>query len=135
MLNYAAFVSAHPGEPDAYVPGLRWFTDADPVVYDVAADRTDPVAWYRFPAPPGVRRIRLAACARGVEAWVDGRPVTVHDGEIVVHEPAPRGAIVALRVRQEAGTYAGSVFPDPVAFECGDGEIPLGDWSEHGLAG
>jgi hypothetical protein len=133
-LNYAAFVQSAPGEPDPYVPRLRWFSDVDPVVYDVAAGRADPVGWYRFTAPPGVRRIRLGARCRGVEAWLDGRPVPVRDGEIALPEPGPRATTVALRVRQERGTYAGAVFPEPVTFECDEGEIALGDWSAQGLA-
>src|SRR5581483_6900334 len=89
-LNYAAFVQSAPGEPDPYVPRLRWFSDVDPVVYDVAAGRADPVGWYRFTAPPGVRRIRVGARCRGVEAWLDGRPVPVRDGKIALPEPVRR---------------------------------------------
>jgi len=38
-----------------------------------------------------------------------------------------------LRVDQEPGIYAGAAFPEPVAYECKEGEITLGDWSPQGL--
>jgi glycosyl hydrolase family 2 len=41
---------------------------------------------------------------------------------------------VALRVEQEPGVYAGAVFDEPISFICTEGQIGLGDWSQHGLA-
>jgi len=38
-------------------------------------------------------------------------------------------AEVEIRIEQERGLYGGEALPDPVQFECGPGEIELGDWS------
>ncbi len=135
LLNYAAFVRALPWDADPYVPRLRWFAEPQDLVYDVAPECAEPVAWYRFTAPPGVRRMRLDVRCRGVEAWVGGQPVAVADDGAIALDAAAAGPVaVALRVRQEAGAYGGAAFAQPVAFDCEDGAIALGDWSAQGLA-
>jgi hypothetical protein len=72
-------------------------------------------------------------------AWVDGRPVKLtltrqrKDGaneyKVVLSTPSATPAVVAIRVEQERGSYAGAAFAEPVAFECGSGTIGAGDWS------
>jgi alpha-L-rhamnosidase/Glycosyl hydrolases family 2, sugar binding domain len=132
--NYAVFVRSAPGSADPYVPVLRWFTEPEQLMYDITPERADPVGWYRFLAPPGAHTIRLDLAARAVEAWVDGRPAAVDNGTISLGPPAGGAVQVALRVRQNRGTYGGAIFNEPVAFECGEGRIELGDWSAQGLA-
>ena len=39
-----------------------------------------------------------------------------------------------MRVEQEPGRYAGAAFAAPVAFDCAEGTIFLGDWCSHGLS-
>ena len=38
-----------------------------------------------------------------------------------------------MRIEAAAGRYGGAAFDAPIAFECGPGEAPLGDWSAQGL--
>jgi hypothetical protein len=103
------------------------------LIYDITPHKQR-VGWYRFKAPPGAQVLNLGLKGRRVQAWVDGTPVAVREGRIVLDPPKKLASQVALRVEQEAGYYAGAAFPEPVGFRCLDGEIPLGDWSEHGLA-
>ena len=116
------------------MPVLRWFTERQQLTYDITPERADPVGWYRFLAPPGAHTMRLDVAARKVEAWVDGRPAAVDNGTISLDPATGRVRQVALRVRQNRGTYGGAVFNEPVAFECFEGRIQMGDWSAQGLA-
>src|SRR5262249_19866125 len=72
--------------------------------------------------------------ARAAAAWVDGALVPIRAGKISFAAAKPSVSHIALQVEQKPGTYAGAVFPEPVAFECEAGRIPLGDWSQYGLA-
>ena len=118
---------------DPYVPLLRWFVNPQDLLFDITPEKENRVGWYRFPAPPGMKAMRLNMNARKVETWVDGNSVEVTGGRIDLGSPMQGISQVALRVEQEPGCYAGAAFPLPVAFECADGKIPLGDWCNHGL--
>jgi hypothetical protein len=131
--TYAVIRDSEPPPADPYVPEVRWFSDSQTVVYDITPHKDHRIGWYRFKAPPGLTRMRIAAKARGIEAWINGEKVLVRNGEIKLRSPIKQVSQVALRVEQEPGTYAGAVFPHPVAFDCEEGEINLGDWSDSGL--
>src|SRR5690606_33135954 len=78
--------------------------------------------------------MQLQTQAQRIDAWINGRSVAVRDGKISVSTPISSVSQVALRIEQEPGIYGGAVFLEPVAFDCGTGEISLGDWSQLGLA-
>lgn len=130
---YAGFFTSGPPKEERYVPLLRWFREPNQLVYDVAPGIAKPVGWYRFKAPPGVRSIRVPVRARAILGWVDGASVPFDAGKISLPSARRRTSQVALRVEQESGAYGGAAFPEPVMFECDSGEMPLGDWSPHGL--
>jgi glycosyl hydrolase family 106( putative alpha-L-rhamnosidase)/glycosyl hydrolase family 2 len=134
--TYAVFVdpAKAQAERDPRVPLLRWFQEPEDLVFDILPTDAGRVGWYRFVAPPGVRSIQLNVRARAVQAWVDGSAVEVQDGTITLGTPGGPGAQVTLRVEHEKGCYAGAASTDPVKFDCVEGTIALGDWSEHGLA-
>jgi len=131
--TYAIIRDSEAPPADPYVPELRWFSDSPPVIYDLTPQKDHRVGWYRFNAPPGLVGMRLAAKARGIEAWINGEKVPVQNGAIKLASPIQQASQVALRVEQEPGTYAGAVFSQPIAFDCSEGEIGLGDWSNYGL--
>jgi glycosyl hydrolase family 106( putative alpha-L-rhamnosidase) len=134
LSSYAVLLDGEPKDTEPQVPELRWYRRSPGPVLDVEPDRKQPVGWYRFTAPPGVRRISFHANGRAVEAWVDGEAVAVTDGAIELDRPPSGPSTVALRVEQERGTYAGAVFDKPIRFDCDEGRIAVGDWSEQGLA-
>jgi hypothetical protein len=119
---------------DPCVPLLRWFVKPQELLFDITPEKERRVGWYRFSAPPGMSSMTLNLKAEAVTAWVDGQPVEVDEGRIVLEAPRKDTSQIALRVEQEPGCYAGAAFPLPVAFTCGEGQIPLGDWCEYGLA-
>lgn len=119
---------------DPYVPLLRWFSEPQKLILDIMPRKKNRLGWYRFAAPPGLWAIKLNLKGRGVQAWINGKPAAVREGKITLTTPLETVSQVALRVEQEPGCYAGAAFPEPISFECEQGKIPLGDWSDSALA-
>ena len=137
LATYAVF-HTHPTTPaqPRFMPLSRWSESASDLVFDCRAAAQESVGWYRFPTPPGATQAKLNLVANSVEGWVDGRPVEVVD-DMINLQASPQHPTevkqVALRVRHKPGYYEGAAFQAPIAFACERGQIPLGDWSEHGL--
>lgn len=132
--SYAVLLDGEPMEREEQVPLLNWYRKPSPLALDVRPAAAKRVGWYRFTAPPGLRELRMSLDADEVEAWVDGTPVPVRDGVLTLPQVRAEVSAVALRVRQRIGVYGGAVFTEPVAFDCDEGVIGLGDWSSAGLA-
>jgi hypothetical protein len=139
---YAAF---NPPPPNGKL-ALRWFTTNEHPTLNPRPQHAHHAGWYRFTAPPGLTTMRVAA--RGsLRVWVGGEeaPVTRQqslarsDGdaiEYLVQVPRvnPETTVVAMRVEEAADSFAGDSLPEPILLECAKGRLPLGDWSECGLA-
>ena len=120
---------------------MRWYTDPATAPFDAKPQEAQPAGWYRFVSPPGLRGMTVVAHGT-VQAWADGIPMTVTagaaraDGAVeytaAVAQPNPLGVKVALRVAQERGYYGGAALPEPIALDCGPGQMALGDWSQTG---
>jgi hypothetical protein len=110
---------------------MSWFDDPAVIRFDPHAGRR-PAEWFRFVAPPGLRRMTLQA--RGsVEAWAEGQPMRmVSAGVYDVQSPSAHGAVIAMRVLPEVGVSGGAVFPEAILLECGPGLMQTGDWSKTG---
>jgi len=134
MFHYADV----PDKVQAYPLSSSWYANEGIVTYDPHPGNPSPVGWYRFMSPPGLRGMTFWAHGK-VQAWADGKPVTLQTGETrfdgatlhaaVVPEPQAAAVVVALRVEQERGQYDGAAFPEPIALDCGPGQIVAGDWS------
>jgi len=126
-----------------------WYNTPTVLRFDPEPDPGPHVGWYRFLAPPGVRSLRFAAQG-APRLWVDGTlvpclrdtvpsprfptpGVAVWRAELPA--PVKHAAIVAMRVEQEHGCYAGAVFPEPVTFQCDTGSIALRDLAEDRALG
>ena len=130
--TYAVFYLGDPPEHDPLVPKLQWF-DANAPDYEVNSGQSN-VGWFRFDAPPGLREIQLNCDADEVEAWANGVPMAVEGDRVHPDQIIEMRSEIALRVRHRRGAYEGAAFAQPIAFECGVGRIPAGDWCDHGLA-
>ena len=99
-----------------------------------------PACWYRFVAPPGLKRMTLTAHGqggslgrrRGDEGGCrrNGRP---RRGAIL--GDTGRRPFAAMRswrfgLNRDVAISAGSAVPEPVGLDCGIGTIALGDWSK-----
>ena len=122
---------------------MRWYTDPAMVPFDVRPEQTPvlPQAIYFFTSPPGLRAMTFAAHGT-VQAFAGDAQMTVTPGEkrpdgaveytATVAQPNPLAVKVAVSIIQDRGYYGGAALPEPIALNCGPGQMPLGDWSQMG---
>ncbi|MHC4180420.1 MAG: glycosylhydrolase-like jelly roll fold domain-containing protein, partial [Planctomycetota bacterium] len=118
---------------------MTWYDRPGVLLMDAMPAVGKPVGWYRFVAPPGLRGMTLTAYGK-VQAWADGRPVTIAAEEttargavryrLILDDPIAGKAKVAMRIEPLHGYYGGSAVPEPVQLDCGIGMIARGDWSK-----
>jgi hypothetical protein len=127
-------------EPDVRTPlSMQWYDRLGLVPFDVRAQASSPVGWYRFTAPPGLRGMNVSARGQ-IQAWADGRPLSVmKEGtlphgvaqyQVRVPVPVPGKAQIVLCIEQERGFYGGAALPEPIKLDCGSGLMAAGDWSQ-----
>lgn len=114
----------------------RWYTNRAVLAFDTRLADAKPAGWYRFTAPPGLRRLTIPTWAP-LRIWVDGQEQTAKAGEgtvrVTVAKPSPKAVVVAIRVEQERGSYGGAAFSDYLKLDCGEGELSAGDWARAGV--
>ena len=125
-------------EPAARTPlSMTWGDLSGRIPFDVRGGESSPAGWYRFTAPPGLKKISVRASS-GLRVWVDGRELSasaVPEGRMVRYEfpleqiPGRRSTI-AIRLEQVRGEYGGSGLPEPILLDCGPGLSEAGDWSQ-----
>ena len=118
--------SGQPPKPGAMA--MSWFNQPGLLPFDTRPQEAKPAGWYRFTSPPGLRAMTIIARGR-VQAWADGKEMwltvgTARDdgaGEFTAKAPKPATAavVVALRIEQERGAYAGAALPEPIVLGCG----------------
>jgi len=134
--------TAEQSPPPTGAMAMRWFNQPGLQPFDTRPQEAKPAGWYRFTSPPGLRAMTILAHGK-VQAWADGREMTIaeievradgaHELKAVVANPAARAVVVALRMEQERGAYAGAALPEPIALDCASGQIELGDWTRQGV--
>ena len=128
---------------------MRWYNKDDVLKFDTRPGEKQPIGWYRFVSPPGLKGLTITARGR-VTVWIDGKEVRAkignaeHAGDASEHALTYRAEIempsagpvhVALRIEQARGCYGGATLPEPILLDCGIGQISLGDWATiDGLA-
>jgi hypothetical protein len=127
----------------------RWYGRSRDAVFDMLPGKSAGSGWYRFRTPPGLKAMKIVAHGK-VQAWVDGQELAVKplpdapsvarqvEGaevhQAVAEKPFPKSTVAALRIEQRPGYYERGALPEPIEFDCGAGQAPLGQWSEIGLA-
>jgi hypothetical protein len=124
----------HPPRP-AIDLTTRWWQDGRILSCDVRPHEAQPEGWYRFTAPPGLRSLELSVHG-SARVWAGGNALASADGHTwMVTTPSIEPIEVRIHVQHERGCYAGAAFDGPIRLDCGEGRLPLGDWSElDGLA-
>jgi hypothetical protein len=122
-----------------------WYLNPVVLPFNCNPQQKGQFGWYRFEAPPGAQSMFIVAVSKP-EVWVSGEKVKCAAGKLQDGRLAdqnlqvwkidfPKGnqqsAVVAVRLEQTAGVYGGAAIPEPVVFECGKGNIQLGDLSEN----
>jgi hypothetical protein len=112
---------------------MDWASRDGVLLFDVRPDEPSRIGWFRFKAPPGLRAMEVPV-ASPVRCWVNGREINGGENRDTTRFELPSAvkgeAVVALRIEQKPGEYAGNAIMDAVRFECGEGEVALGDWSQ-----
>jgi hypothetical protein len=117
---------------DLASPYLACFEEVPDVIYDVKPGSAPRIGWYRFDAPPGLRRLTLPTEGKA-QVWVNGNTARVSDGAAVITD-APKGiSKVALRIQLQPGAYAGAAFTEPIGLELKGGCVKPGPWSDYAL--
>jgi hypothetical protein len=106
------------------------------VPLDVKGAEPAPAGWYRFTAPPGLKKMIIRANGK-LRVWVDGLEQSTAPGpkgatiryEILLASSPARRSTVAIRLEQDRGEYDGSGLPEPILLDCGPGLSEAGDWS------
>ena len=135
--------AAAPKEGGPRTPlSMTWYDKPGVMRYDPKPSEMLHVGWYRFTSPPGLRAMKGAAHGK-VRAWAGGKELAVEQGgrladgttafKATIARPEPGTVNVALRIEQEPGYYAGAAIPEPIALDCGTGQMALGDWSKVGV--
>ncbi len=114
----------------------RWLKEPGRLPFDVRPQVAQPAGWYRFVSPPGLTGLTIPTRGR-VRGWADGRElkITGKPGawRAAVATPARGPVVVALRVEQVRGEYGGAAFDGYLQLDCGEGELPAGDWAKAGV--
>jgi hypothetical protein len=112
---------------------MSWYNNPGILQFDPRPEVAKPAGWYRFTAPPGLRRMTIITPGK-VRAWANGKELTVVQREAGVNEAARFGEAaavkVAVRIEQPRGSYGGAALLEPIALHCAPGRITLGDWSQ-----
>lgn len=118
---------------------MSWYNQAAFLSFDALPQRGEMACWYRFTAPPGLKSLELTAHGQ-IEVWIDGnvcqvKPIGQRDEgatryQVTLTEPVLPISTVAIRLIPSRGFYAGAAIPEPIQFQCFEGLIKLGDWSE-----
>jgi len=127
-----------------YPLAMSWYNKPGVFKFDMFPQENKHTGWYRFTSPPGFRSMTVISHGK-ISAYADGNEMDItqegqrDDGAFIYKATLPKPAStpvkVAIRIEQESGYYGGSALPEPIALDCVNGLIEIGDWSKiDGLA-
>jgi hypothetical protein len=116
---------------------MKWWDMNGRIAFDSRPAEKAPAGWYRFTAPPGLKSMTIRVNGK-VKIWVDGKPKKITTityasdpaVKVELNDAIPGKSIVAIRVEQIRGVYAGDAFPEPILLGCDKGLAQTGDWSK-----
>ncbi|MDP4196724.1 MAG: glycosyl hydrolase [Bacteroidota bacterium] len=117
---------------------MRWYGDQSILKFNTRPNDKNPAGWYRFHSAPGLKKMDFAAYGK-VKLWINEqeyetkkgsvRPDGSYNYSVELGKPIPQEALVAIRIEQQPGVYAGAALPEPIKMQCEKGIYRLGDWS------
>ena len=115
---------------------MRWFDPqtnslrSDVLPFDIFARKTVN-GYYRFYAPPGTTSVSLPVSK--AEVYANGHlcleKEADHQKAIYTIPFSANEQLIAVHILLNNGEYGGGTMTMPIRFQCGEGEIRLGDWS------
>ena len=121
------------------LPRAAWLEPetADGTVLDTVPDarpgQPRPAEWFRLVVPPGASAATLPVTAGRVQAFVDGAEVPVEQGKVGLPGPGVERRTLAVRVVPVDGREGGALWDGPLTFDCVEGPLGVGPWSDGGL--
>jgi hypothetical protein len=121
------------------LPRAGWLepSSCDGTVLDVVPDASPgqrrPAEWFRLVVPPGATSARLPVGAGQVRAYLDGVEQRVVRGAVPLPGADAERRVLAVRVEPADGSGEGALWDGPLEFECAEGRLAPGPWSEVGL--
>jgi hypothetical protein len=122
-----------------------WYLKPSVLSYNCFPQNNGTFGWYRFMSPPGARSMYIAAKAQPT-VWISGVEANcvltstqnqkmTEKGLLVWKVIFPtsilKSTIVAVKIEQLPGFFGGAAIPEPITFDCGKGEISLGDLDKN----
>lgn len=91
---------------------------------------------FRFLLPPGAKSMTLK-CAGKFECWINGTQLPIEGAgpiyKVTLPEPESPRRVACLRIETKRGFEKGSAILEPITYEIGEGNVPLGSWDELGF--
>lgn len=122
-----------------------WYLKPSVLSYNCFPQNLGTFGWYRFVSPPGARAIYIAAKAKPT-VWISGVEVASESTQtqnerladknlqvwkVTIPSTIVKSTIVAVKIEQLPGCFGGAAIPEPITFDCGKGEISLGDLDKN----
>jgi len=121
-----------------------WYLNSTVLPYNCMVQSPANYGLYHFMSPPGAKIMYISSYSTP-EVWVAGKKLLVQEiasqriknadknlpvWQITLPDMVVRTANVELRLPQLPGCFGGAAIPEPIRFDCGKGEIQLGDLSK-----
>ena len=109
---------------------MTWYENPNVVPFDAYPNEAGKSCWYRFTAPPGMKRLKLYTHAKA-RVWADGVEMTRAEDWYILPQSSVRPAAVAVQLVQQRGFYQGAAMQEAVEFDCAPGKITIGQTMEE----
>lgn len=118
-----------------------WFLKTSVLNYNCFPNTKGNNGWYRFMSPPGAKTMYISSKTKPT-VWILGTETPCESTKILVDQLADphqqvwkvtfpsaisKSSNITLRIAQLPGYFGGAAILEPITFECGKGEIQLGD--------
>jgi len=122
-----------------------WYLKSSVLSFNCFPQSAGNFGWYRFVSPPGARTMFIAAKAKPA-VWISGAELkseltsSQNDKmadksqlvwKVTIPDSIFKSGTVAVKVEQLPGFFGGAAIPEPITFDCGKGEITLGDLDKN----
>ena len=122
-----------------------WYLNPGVLPFNCLPQNQNVFGCYRLISPPGTKSFYINSKSKP-EVWIEGKYYACGIGQpevgriadpnltswkVVLPEPMANSASIAIKLEQLPGIYGGAVIPEPIIFDCGIGEITLGDLGQN----
>jgi len=122
-----------------------WYMKPSVLPFNCFPENKNDFGWYRFMSPPGARSMFITAKVKPA-VWISGVELSCELTQtqsermvdksqsvwkVIIPDTITKSSQVAIKLAQLPGYFSGAAIPEPITFECGKGEIQLGDLDKN----